>query len=182
MSDPTYVGTSVGRPHWARAAFDVLEQTAARYNGLIVYSDLAAEVQRRTGLFTRANQRNWIGQVLSDVVHRCHQNGLPPLTALVVRKHDGRVGEGYDEVLRTAGLQPIDDQLEREEHAAGARLECYRRYCDSVPAGAKPTLSPTLRKTVEYRRARARPDRSLPICPSCHVELLVTGQCPFCGE
>lgn len=176
-----YVGIKEGRTAWARAAFDILVETASRYNGLIVYSDLAEQIQRRTGLWTRADQRNWIGGVLGDVVRRCHDEGLPPLTALVVHKHDGMVGVGYDEVLSTAGLKPIDDQLEREQHAAGARLECYRRWCSHLPSSAKPALSRQMQDAVSRRQRRREPAASR-VCPTCHMEMPMSGICPECAD
>lgn len=174
------VGLTVARDPWARAVFDVLVETAGRYNGLIVYSDLAEIVQERTGLRTRMEQRNWIGKVLSDVVHRCDREGLPALTALVVHKHDGQVGPGYDEVLRVAGMVPISDQVEREQHAAVARLECYRRWCDHVPSDAKPTLTgPVARQAARQQQAK-RATRSMAICPRCFIEMPASGRCGEC--
>lgn len=177
-----YVGTNEGRSSWSSAAFDVLIGVASRYNGLIVYSDLAEQVQLRTGLHTRANQRNWIGAVLSDVMHRCHSEGLPNLTALVVHKHDGQVGTGYDEVLKVWGLEPIDDQLEREMHAAAARLDCYRRWSPNVPADARPRLSPRFEDTISRRRATSRRDAPETVCPTCFTVVPVTGRCPRCAD
>ncbi|TJZ99792.1 hypothetical protein FCI23_44375 [Actinacidiphila oryziradicis] len=57
--------------------------------------------------------------------HR-YRRGEPPLTALAVHTDDGMVAEGYKEVLKVAGEPPLDDVLERELHAARARLACYR--------------------------------------------------------
>lgn len=181
MSEPAgrVVGTREGRPAWALAAFEVLVETAERYNAVVVYSDLADQVQRRSGMATRALQRNWIGKVLSDVVVRCHQEGLPPLTALVVHKSDGQVGVGYDEVLRVAGLDPIDDQAEREEHAASARLECYRRWCANVPADAAPTLSDRMQE-VASRRRLPTVVRVGEMCKLCFLQKPTSGQCPQC--
>jgi hypothetical protein len=178
---PRVVGVNAGRVAWAAAAFDVLVETAARHNAVIVYSDLAEEVQRRTGLSTRSGQQNWIGTILGDVVRRCHGEGLPALTALVVRKDDGQVGIGYDLVLSTAGLDPIADQLEREEHAARARLECYRRWCPDVPADAVPTLSDRMIEVVQRRRP-VRVVREPTTCDTCHYVLPLSGVCPECQD
>jgi hypothetical protein len=173
------VGITEGRPVWAAAAFDALLEVAATYRGLIVYSDLAEQVQAGTGLRTRAYPRNWIGSVLADVVHRCHREGLPPLTALVVHKDDGQVGAGYDEVLRVSGYAPIDDQLARERHAAESRLLCYRTWAADVPAGAAAALSPQLEAKVRRRRPRAH-ERLAQLCPSCFVEVPASGICDSC--
>jgi hypothetical protein len=177
-----YVGINEARDEWARAAFDILVRTASRFNGLIVYSDLAQQVQDETGLYTRASQRNWIGGVLGKVVRRCHAEGLPPLTALVVHKHDGQVGTGYDEVLLTAGLQPIHDQMEREQHAANARLDCYRRWCPNIPPNAKPALSPQMQAKATWHRRQTRPQERPPTCPRCFTEMARDGFCPQCAE
>lgn len=174
------VGLNEGRPAWSAAAFDVLVETAARYNALVVYSDLAVEVQRRTGLSTRQQQQNWVGKILADVVVRCREEGLPALTALVVRKDDGQVGVGYDMVLKAAGLEPIHDQLEREEHAAGARLECYRRWCADVPADAVPALSLRMQEAEGRRRRAARPVPVGDVCTVCFIQKPTSGRCQEC--
>lgn len=181
-SSKRYVGIIEGSDAWARAAFDELVRTASRFNGLIVYSDLAQRVQDETGLYTRADQRNWIGGVLSRVVHRCHDERLPALTALVVHKHDGQVGVGYDEVLTTAGIKPIHDQLEREQHAAAARLECYRWWCSNVPADAKPALSPKMEAKATRHRRHQRAQERRPSCPRCFTEMTGDGFCLQCDE
>lgn len=173
------VGINEGRPAWADAAFDVLREVARTYNDTIAYSDLAERVEARTGLTTRVSQRNWIGKVLSDVVQRCHDEGLPALTALVVHKGDGEVGEGYGEVLRVAGLPSIDDKLARERHAAVARLDCYRHFGARLPADARPTLSVALEKRAA-REVKARPPRRGEPCPTCFVETPLSGRCINC--
>lgn len=174
------VGIKQGQAAWAREALRVLRETASRYNATITYSDLADEVQRCTGLRTKTDQRNWIGGVLGIVVWACHQRGLPPLTALVVHKHDGQVGPGYDEVLRVAGLSPINDQLEREQHAAASRLACYRVFCAAVPADAEPTLTLKMQTTVDRRRT-LKVELHAPVCPRCFIQLpLAGGDCPNC--
>ncbi|WP_374971026.1 hypothetical protein [Terrabacter sp. BE26] len=99
MSDSeTYVTPKVAQPYWAKHAYEVLVETAGRYNAVITYSELAEEVQRRSALHTRSAMRNWIGGLLADLVKVNHLRGEPPLTSLVVHKQDGQVGDGYDEV------------------------------------------------------------------------------------
>ena len=120
----TYVTPKFAQPYWAKAAYEVLAETASRYNAVITYSELAEEVQRRSSFHSKSQMRNWIGALLADLAKVNPVRGEPPLTALVVRKDDGQVGAGYDEVLRLAGEAPITDPLERETHAAAARLEC----------------------------------------------------------
>jgi hypothetical protein len=181
MTDLEYVLPAQGRPQWALAAHDVLSEVASNYGGLVTYSQLAAEVQERTGLRTRAAQRNWIGSVLAEVVQRCHGEGLPPLSSLVVRKDNGEVGDGYDEVLRVTGADPLENPLERERHAAGARLRCYQRFARDVPSNARAQLSPVFARTVERRRAAARADQPAVVCPTCYLQLPATGFCPNCA-
>jgi hypothetical protein len=178
---PRVVGINAGQAAWSAAAFDVLVEAASRHNALVVYSDLAEEVQRRTGLSTRSGQQNWIGKVLADVVRRCHDEGLPALTALVVRKDDGQVGSGYDLVLTTAGHDPIADQRDREEHAARARLECYRHWCPDVPADAAPALSDRMIETIQRRRP-VRTVREVRACTTCNYALPLSGVCSECQD
>lgn len=201
-SEDRFVNPTVGKKYWVKHAYDVLVETAGRYNGVITYGDLAEEVQRRSGLRTAAQMRNWVGDLLKMIAQANHLRGEPPLTALVVHKHDGQVGVGYDEVLRLAGGAPISDEAEREHHAAAARLECYRRWCADVPADAQPTLveqarptrtsapagtsrsaTPSGSRTPAPGRAtsRSREERRGSICPTCFMEMPVAGPCPNCS-
>lgn len=208
MSQPNGIPSRIVTPTaglqaWTRHAYDVLVETASRYNAVITQSELAAEVQSRSGLHTDAQPRSWIPQVLTLITHQCHRKGEPPLTALVVHK-DGQVGSAYNDVLRVADLAPIDDALERENHAAAARLECYRRWCPYVPEDATPTLvtrartAPSARTTSSGRTASsgrsgagprtANPRRTQPaevrrgaLCPTCFMEMPLAGDCPNCA-
>ena len=115
VSDPPkYVTPKVAQPFWVKHAYEILVDTAGTYNGVITYSDLAEEIQRRSGLATRSQMRNWIGGLLADLAKVNHTRGEPALTSLVVRKDDGQVGAGYNLVLRLSAQAPIEDQLERE--------------------------------------------------------------------
>lgn len=176
-----YVTPKVAQPYWVKHAYEILVETAGRYNAVITYSELAEEVQRRSSLWTRSQMRNWVGGLLVDLVKVNHARGEPALSSLVVHKDDGQVGAGYDEVLRVAGQAAIDDPLEREMHAASVRLECYRHWGADVPAGARPTL------TSRTREVRARTPRRAPVeerrgavCPTCFMEMPVSGTCPNC--
>lgn len=192
---PRIVSPKAGLQAWTKQAYDVLVETASHYNAVITYGDLAEEVQARSGLRTTANQRSWIGEVLHLIAYQNHRTGEPPLTALVVHKQDGHVGAGYDEVLRISGIKPIDDPIERENHAAAARLECYRHWCPYVPADAKPTLAPAASRapragtthprtaqprTVQPRRTERTNERHGSICPRCFMEMPLTGECQNC--
>jgi hypothetical protein len=167
---------------WSAAAYDVLVEVAGRYHAVIEYSELGEEVQQRSGVSTRMAIRNWIGGVLELVVQRCHREGLPALTSLVVRKDSGMVGDGYDAVLKVQGIAPHGDVMEREQHAAHARLDCYRwaRASDLPPDGGQPALAPKLAQKVQRRR-RERSERTVSVCPACFIELPATGQCDNCG-
>ena len=89
--------------------------------------------------------RSWVGRVLTLVAQGNHERNEPPLTALVVHKSDGMVGAGYDTVLKLAGEPTFEDPDDREKHAAGARLECYRWAGATLPDdGGKAALSPRL--------------------------------------
>lgn len=179
-----YVTPKVAQPYWVKHAYEALVETAGRYNAVITYSELAEEVQQRSSLWTNSAMRNWIGGLLADLVKVNYARSEPALTSLVVRKDDGRVGAGYAEVLRANGESPIDDETERELHAAAARLECYRHWGAVVPDGARPTLTVRTRE----REVRARTPRSAPtqerrgnVCPTCFMETPVSGACPNCS-
>ncbi|MFB6397763.1 hypothetical protein [Polymorphospora lycopeni] len=153
---------------------------AGTYQGLIVYGDLAEEVQRASGIRTSAPFRHWIGRVLYLVVLEGHRRREPPLTALVVHRQDGMVGEGYKSVLEVAGEPPIVNDLEREYHAAAARLDCYRHFGAVLPPdGGSSALAPALQERVNRRRTPAPTAR--PSCRNCFVQLPLTGVCDSCS-
>lgn len=166
---------------WALAAHEILAGVASSYQAVIRHAELADEVQARSAIRTSQDQRNWINSVLVPVVHMCHRAEEPPLTSLVVRKHDGQVGESYDEVLTVAGLRTLDDPLARENHAARARLECYR-WAGSAPAdGGEPALAPVLREKIVRARRTAKVDVPVKTCPTCFMAIPSTGVCDTCG-
>lgn len=177
------VGVNEGSGAWADAAVEVLTEVAGHYLGIITYAELAEEVQVRTRLRTRAPFRNWIGGVLATVVTRCHAQGLPPLTSLVVH------GRGKD-----AGT---------EEATAAARFTCYRRFADDIPAevmaaadAADRAKEEAAAETARDRRAKPRaaararaprerrqqaPEEAPKVCPSCFMQLPASGICDDCG-
>lgn len=181
--DERRVGVNEGSPAWAEEAVAVLTEVAGHYLGIITYAELAEEVQSRTRLRTRAPFRNWIGGVLATVVSRCHAQGLPPLTSLVVH------GRGKD--------------TGTEESTVAARLACYRRFADDVPAEvlaavaaaerakeeeaaeaarerrAKPRSS--TRSTAPRQRPQKAPEEAPKVCPSCFMQLPASGICDECG-
>ena len=203
-SEDRFVNPTVGKKFWIKHTYDVLVETASRYNTVITYGTLADEVQRRSGLHTTAATRNWVSDLLKMVAQANHLRGEPALASLVVHAKDGHVGAGFEEVLRLEG-RAVTDPHEREHRAAIARLECYRRWSGDVPEDAEPT--PTIlprpggaprpsgapRHVVAPREAgtrttsgpaprpRSREERRGNICPTCFMEMPVAGPCPNCS-
>ncbi|MDN5798361.1 MAG: hypothetical protein L0H79_21795 [Intrasporangium sp.] len=193
-----YVTPTAARPYWAKHAYEILVETAGRYNAVITYSEFGEQIQRRSGLWTKATAGSWIGTLLVDLAKVSHVRGEPALSSLVVHKQDGQVGTGYNEVLRVAGTRPIDDPVAREMHAATTRLECYRHWGADVPADATPSFSPRFRESrsrrvreprsrresTPHRRApsRASTERHGPVCPTCFLEMPLSGPCPNCTD
>lgn len=187
-----FVTPAQAHQFWVKHAYEILAETASRYNAVITYGDLAEEVQRRSGLWTKATMRHWVGALLVDIARVNNVREEPALTALVVHKQDGRVGPGYDEVLRLAGQAPSGDEQERETHAATARLECYRRWAHDVPEDAVPTFvtparSGTTRTAGRSATPRARTTRTTrteerrgSVCPTCFMEMPLSGRCANC--
>lgn len=168
------------REAWGSEAYAILIGVAQTYHAVITYKELAEEIQSRTGIRTKTLLHNWIGPILGRVVREAHRRGDPPLTALVVHTDDGKVGSGYKDVLAVAGEPPVDDELEREHHAADARLACYRHFGAALPpGGGVPALAPRLQAAVGRRRERT--DKPLRVCERCFVQLPSTGICDLCG-
>ncbi|MFI9366221.1 hypothetical protein ACIG5E_34985 [Kitasatospora sp. NPDC053057] len=192
-SDGSAVAVSQAHIVWTRAAYPALVDVARRYHAVITYAELAEAVQQASGVRTSINQRHWIGKVLALVVREAHRRGDPPLTALVVHATDGMVGAGYQDVLAVAGQPPIVDEMDREQHAAAARLACYRHFGADLPAdGGIPALAPRLKSAVTRKAARptttatataaaAPAPRPPAICPTCFLELPATRVCDSCG-
>jgi hypothetical protein len=167
---------------WTTTAYPVLMDVARTYHAVITYGELAKAIQEGSGVHTRTLLHNWIGRVLGGIVREAHRIGDPPLTALVVHAVDGMVGEGYREVLQVADLPPASDELDRENHAAQARLECYRKFCTTLPAGGgTAALAPRYQTTIARRRAATTVERPSPLCPGCYVQLPITGICDNCS-
>ncbi|WP_183093233.1 hypothetical protein [Nocardioides stalactiti] len=169
------------REVWAEAAFEILSGVAGRYHAVMEYAELGAEIQERSGVPTKSPVHNWVPGALRVVAARCVTEGVPPLTSLVVRKDSGMVGDGYDAVLTATGADPIDDEIQREKHAAQSRLACYQwANADGLPAdGGHPALTPKLAASVA-RKAKANPPPPK-VCPKCNMALLPIGICDSCG-
>lgn len=166
---------------WADSAYEILADVSRHYRAVIEYNQLGAEVQVRSGVTTDRPLRSWIRGALELVVDRCVREGIPPLTSLAVRKDTGMVGEQYDAVLAALGVAPLADAMEREAHAAQSRLECYQwaGAPDLPPDGGRAALAPRL-AAATARKARANPPAAK-VCPTCHMQLLPTGECDSCS-
>lgn len=178
---------------WADATYTVLVAIASRYGRVISPDQLAALIQERTGVKSTEPAPNWLGRVLTLVVHRCHATGEPPLTSLVVNRSTGAVGPAYSEVQRVNGSRALND-LAREKAAAQGRLDSYNRYASDVPANAQPVMSSQFKtrrdKLVRTPRAAA-PKRPVVeevpdvptsrICDRCYLETPIDGECQNCG-
>jgi hypothetical protein len=195
---------------WARTAHELLVETAGRYHGVLRETELAERLQELTDIRTTRTHDRWLPKVLLAVAALNARVGEPPLTALVVDGH-GWVGERYDDVLRAAEELPIADVNAREQHAARARLACYRWAGSAPEDGGVPASVPravggrtprpaAVRSAAGSARAAAprtprapraatpatprRPaasDKPVAICPSCFMALPATGVCDTCG-
>jgi hypothetical protein len=180
--DGSAVSAAQAQIVWTRAAYPALMEVARRYHAVVTYAELAERVQQASGVRTRIDQRHWLGKVLALVVREAHRRGDPPLTALVVHAADGRVGSAYQDVLAVAGQPALADEMDREQHAAAARLACYRHFGADLPAdGGIPALAPRLRASVARKAAATAVPRPPAICPTCFLELPATRVCDSCG-
>lgn len=162
---------------WTSVAYDVLRETAGRYNAYVTYSDLAKTVQAQSGMQTRLLTRNWIGKVLSAIAERCASANERQLTSLCVKTADETVGEGYTKVFELSG-EPVPEDLQL--HAAEARFECYQFYGATIPRGGKATLTPKVARVREQAAAKRRDETPPVLCPKCFVQVPLTGNCDGC--
>ncbi len=169
---------------WAQAAHDILVELAAA-EGVIDPQGLARQVQKRSGVSTTQPASKWIGPLLGIVARQCHANDLPLLTAMVV-KRDGTVGQAYDEILRFAKIPAVIG--DREEHAAQQRAAAYARWRGAAvapaPVSATKVVVGRTAKAKAVKAAPARPAKPEPqqgqICPSCFMQMSLTGVCDNC--
>jgi hypothetical protein len=167
---------SEARKLWAVAAREALIATARRYQAYVTYGELAQDVQKRSGVETRSQMRNWIGGVLGMAADESRRRGEPPLTALCVHQ-DETVGDGYRYVIESAGEEMPADL---DQHAAEARLRCYRYFGADLPDdGGRPEL--TRRVAAARKRATQQQPSAVALCPSCNMALPRTGQCDDCS-
>lgn len=161
---------------WSVHARQALISTAGQYHGYITYDELAEVVQREAGIVTTLPTHQWLGGVLVAVAEDCVTRGEPPLAALAVRK-DETVGPAYRRSVARTG-EPAPDDL--DDHAAEARLECYRYFGAAIPSGGgRAALTP---KVSEARRRAARLNPTpAAVCPTCFTQLPFTGRCDACA-
>ncbi|KAA1420158.1 hypothetical protein FE697_019755 [Mumia zhuanghuii] len=187
MGDGQPVAYETAKQLWAKSARDVLAETARKYGGDVTDEQLAAEVQRRTGVKTRVHVATWLVEVLDEVATDAHKRGEPALTALCVRE-SGRVGDSYRDVVSRLTGTPIPDG---ERHAAEQRFACYQRFGATLPAdGGRPmpsrrvaasTSKPSTSKPVRRAPAPAKVERPVVVCPQCFMAVPATGVCDSCG-
>ncbi|MCH6471546.1 hypothetical protein [Sinomonas terrae] len=163
---------------WAAAAVPILEGVTGDYGAYITYGELRDRIFDETRIRTDMLMPNFSSRLLNKVIHLGNERGLPQLTSLVVHASDGKVGEGFDEVLRVARKDLPATELERETAPAAARLDCYWKYADDVPADAQPRLTARNEAKVTPQKKAAGEPR--PVCPVHGLELSASGVCAFC--
>ncbi|WP_179251273.1 hypothetical protein [Enemella evansiae] len=170
--DRTPVTAGEATREWALNAHDILEEIAPRYGRSIAFTDVAHEVQRRSGIRTDLPPASWLPDVLSEVATRCQESGEPRLT----------------EFVDPPGQTP-------SSVVSAARLEAHKAYGAKLPNPDAPARRRTTRaKATTGTRASsgtprpakaARPtpieERRRPVCPTCFVELPATGICDDCS-
>ncbi|WP_062391360.1 hypothetical protein [Gordonia phthalatica] len=133
---------------WAVVARDVLIEIAGVYGMFITQAELALRVQNDSGVRAGQPVRLWIDDLLLAVT-RDQKDDEPLLASLCVRL-DQSVGDVYSKIVESAGRTRLDDV---EVDAAHQRFACYQRYGATVPAGARPSLTPR----VSEKRAAHKP-------------------------
>lgn len=164
-------------------AFEELKKTARTYGAFVTYKELGDYVKTATGIGYDATYR-WVGGLLGPIVWMCVEQGLPPLTSLVVHSDDQSVGEGYAENFRAAGL-PVPEGPDKldilDDHAAKSRLECYKFFgADIPPGGGVATLTPRIKFARDARRAKAKAEAPPVLCAVHRTVLPATGRCDYC--
>ena len=165
------------RASWAEAARELLIGTARRYQAVTTHKELGEGVQELSGVRTQRLVRTWMGDVLLLVAKDCAARDEPNLASLCVDT-SGSVGEGYRRtVLATTGQEPADP----DAHAAKVRLECYRHFGATIPAGGgSATLTPKLAASRTRARKAAHEARPVKTCPTCNLALTANGVCDNC--
>lgn len=191
-----------GLPRWSRAAVALLTETASEYNRVLTLNEFADEIQRRAGAWANVTSKTWVRRVLAVVTLKCTEEGWPYLASLVVRPSDGKPGPWYLDVLAQTGPGASGNEV---QHAAEQRLACYKFFDAELPADAQVTLDPlrsrrrvhhldttarttrasTSTKSAAPEKTQTRPraagERRGEICPTCFMEMPVSGGCPQCS-
>jgi hypothetical protein len=178
--DRRFVSMNDALDAWEPFAVDLLMETAKHYNRFVTYKQLGSTVQDQSGVRHDGLLTNWIGSLLGRVIDHCVKQQVPQLSALCV-KEDGTVGAGYRHAVLAAGQKGDIDLDELDDHAAKMRLECYRYFGAELPhGGGEPTLTPKAKASRDYKKAQAKLDTPVKVCPMCHTELPMTGSCDNC--
>ncbi len=99
------------------------------------------------------------------------------LSALCVTQ-DGAVGGGYVGAVRSVyGVEPE----QADDHAAAQRFQCYRFFGAVLPAdGGRPAVTAQVQARRDKQRSTRNATRRRLKCPSCFIEMPVSGSCAFC--
>lgn len=163
---------------WTPLAYDLLQDTAGSYGGVVTYLELSDHVQSKSGQRTTMLLMNWIGPMLDLIAKQAHRAEDPPLASLCVRA-DGTIGDGYlKSIVATTGGEVEDLQ----QRAAEDRLECYRKYASDLPAdGGVATLTKQARAKKERVTRKPVVEKAQgDICPTCFMQKSLTGLCNTC--
>lgn len=109
------------------AAYNILVDVA-QAGSTITYGSFAERIVEATGIEDSRPLNWWIGQVLARIARANHERDEPFMSSLVVRASDGRVGDGYVEIVRDLLGEDSEDG---DEHAALQRVRCYRYFANS---------------------------------------------------
>lgn len=170
---------------WAQAAHEVLVEAASQQT-TIEYAKLARQVQQRSGISTKQPTSKWIGPLLGMIARKCAAENLPILTSLAVRR-DGNVGPAYDEILRYARIPAVVGDV--EEHALEQRRACYRQWrgVQAAPAAGHSASGPSVvvgKQPAAKKATGGRSPKREPLqgntCPTCFMQMSLTGVCDNC--
>lgn len=177
MPDVPSNATSSQLKQWrlARAAIPYLKGVSSQEYGYVSYKTLDAHWREETGE-NIGHPLNWgIGEVLGKVAEICELNVLPWFPALVVRKDNGKTGQGFDYVPALAGRIEGFDEQGIQRVAAEMRLECYQHFCPKLREYAR------WRHTEEYVNFRRKKEEELgPLedaCGECGTQLPGSERC-----
>lgn len=95
----------------------------ARKRGLIAYSDLIRDVPEIEGPLSHA-----LAEMLGEIGQRCHSEGLPLLSALVVNKDKGIPGPGFFEAAVRLKLLTSSNAQARDEFWLRQVAKCHEHW------------------------------------------------------